>query len=101
MSIKSRIGRLEQEKGGPEATILMHRTLYEGREGNIEGENTRAVIIWGYLRTALAGCEDGESFEAFKDRIRAYAKLTWAEAQKLDDLVFPQGRADDRKVSTP
>ena len=92
MSIKSRVGKLEKEIGGPEPTVITFRTIYEGKDGEIESETSRSTIIWGNQRTASLHSAKDESHEAFCERLNEYAKLTWQQAQSVEGLTIRQGQ---------
>ena len=87
--MKNRIKKLEEKSFGTEPTVCILRTLYEGKDGEIDSEYTRASVIWASGKTANAVSEPGESHEAFCERVESYKKLTWQHAQTEPGLTVP------------
>ena len=98
MSLKQRLKKVEKRAGNDaEPTVVIFRTLYEGKDGETEGESTRATIIWGQGCSANVERREDESFEEFSTRLDGYQKLTWQQAQRTEGLSMVQVKAAETK----
>ena len=88
MNLGRRLRKLETEHAGEDAQFFIFRTFYEEKDGSISDANAiaRASINWGKFEGASVSKSRDESMEGFDTRVRAYAELTWQEAQNAKGL---------------
>lgn len=83
MSIRTRVGKLEQRKHGGNAAVFVDVLIYEAPPGGGEDEEiVTAQVIWGVGKVAGFKLEEGESTEAFSERMDKVGELSWPEAKQ-------------------
>lgn len=74
MNIKRRLEAMERKSGGLEYLIVYFRTVYEAKDGGIEGEVWNASVVTGPHGGALVKRHSTETFEDFEARCQAVSR---------------------------
>lgn len=74
MNIKRRLEAMEQKSAGLEYLIVYFRTVFEAKEGGIEGEIWKASVVTGPHAGAFVERDSAETLEDFQARCQAISR---------------------------
>ncbi|UWR37689.1 hypothetical protein [Sulfitobacter sp. W074] len=93
MNIKRRLEAMERKSGGLDYLIVYFRTVFEAKDGGIEGEIWNASVVTGPHAGSFVKRQSTETFEEFEAHCQA---ISQGEIGPEESPSFGQ----DREVNT-
>ena len=83
MNIKRRLEAMEKKAGSLDYLIVYFRTVFEAKDGGIEGEIWKASVVTGPNAGAFVERHSAETFEQFEIRCHALSQGKIGLEEKL------------------